>query len=274
MRTIATLVTWVSAASFSLAATAAPSDPKRAAAELIDKGNRLMQVGDYDAALAYYRAAHGIYPAPKIYFNMAEASRELGKPVEAAAYFERFVNDAGVDQTSPFYKEANRRLSELLEKLGTVSITSPNEGTAVFVDGRTVGNVPIKELRLVPGQHDIVLEKPGFARKTLTLTVEAGMNRTFDVVLRSLAPDTTLRLAAPPSPPPDTEVGSLDNATLANKPPDVGNRSLTSRWWFWTLVAGGVAIAGATAIAISAGGEDFRLEGSLGPSSTSDWDPL
>jgi hypothetical protein len=52
-----------------------------------------------------------------------------------------------------------------------VAIESDPPGADVSVDGAFVGNTPLPDFRLTPGQHDIELRKPGFATWVRRLTV-------------------------------------------------------------------------------------------------------
>lgn len=52
-----------------------------------------------------------------------------------------------------------------------VAIDSEPSGADVSIDGAFVGNTPLPEFRLTPGQHEIELKKSGFATWTRRITV-------------------------------------------------------------------------------------------------------
>ncbi|HET6281768.1 MAG TPA: hypothetical protein VFH73_12400 [Polyangia bacterium] len=52
---------------------AAPApDPKRQARDAMAKGSALFRRGDYQGALLRFNEAQGLYPSPKIYFNLGQ----------------------------------------------------------------------------------------------------------------------------------------------------------------------------------------------------------
>ena len=282
------VVMFVAAAFIPSFASAEPQS-KNTARSLIKEGNRLMDAGDYRAALARYQAAYDIFPTPKIFFNLAAANRELEQYVDAANYYEQFLLQSGVGKDSPLRKAAERQLPKILEKLATVTIHANILGATVFLDGKEAGRAPIEKLRVTPGTHQLILEQAGYERKTLSFVVRARQHEAVDVELRTLAP----LLVGPAEPPPPLVSSGVDTASGVDKTSSVDvaegvsavgiliddeptNESVTSKWWFWTLlVAGAAAVAGGTALAVSASkGGDFMLEGTLGGSSVSDWERL
>ena len=78
-----------------LAQAASPpvADPqyKAAGKGLLKEGTVFYERGDFAAALGKFEAAYGIYPSPKLQFNIAQANRDLGRPVDALAAFEKFL---------------------------------------------------------------------------------------------------------------------------------------------------------------------------------------
>jgi hypothetical protein len=87
-------------------------------------------------------------------------------------------------------------------------ITSPVEGAAVAVDGKSLGNVPA-EAPMKPGQHRIALSRDGYDSAETSVVLIAGERKDVDI-------------------------------------PMAVHDSITKKWWFWTgigvvLVAGGIA---------------------------------
>ena len=87
-------------------------------------------------------------------------------------------------------------------------ITSPISGAAVFIDGKSIGNVPA-ETPMKPGQHRVALTRDGYDAAETNVVLIAGERKDVDIPM-----------------------GIHD--------------SITKKWWFWTgigviLVAGGIA---------------------------------
>ncbi|MEQ9501731.1 MAG: PEGA domain-containing protein [Deltaproteobacteria bacterium] len=259
------LALFVSTASTQVLAARPPS-PKRTASALINEGNKLMRKRDYRAALARYRAAHELYPTPKIFFNMAEASIELGELVQAAEYYERFIAESGVRKRSKLRRAAKRRLKRLGKKLSTVDVSQRAVGATVFIDGTKVGTAPLSGHRVLAGTHEVVLDKAGYLTRTIQLECPAGEHAAVDVALEVRAPPPPPVAVTPPAPPPPPPP-----IVSAPVEPEV-DEPVTSKWWFWTAVVGAVAAGGVATALVVTRSDDFALDGDLGVSSTAEWE--
>lgn len=263
-----TLALFVSTAATQVLAARPPS-PKRTASALINEGNKLMRKRDYRAALARYRAAHELYPTPKIFFNMAEASIELGELVQAAEYYERFIAESGVRKRSKLRRAAKRRLKRLGKKLSRIDVSQRAVGATVFIDGTKVGTAPLSGHRVVAGTHEVVLDKAGFLTRTIQLECPAGERVAVDEALEARAPPPPPVAVAPPPPaPPPPPPPQIVAAPVE---PEV-DEPLTSKWWFWTAVVGAVAAGGVATALVVTRSDDFALDADLGVSSTADWE--
>ena len=77
-----------------LAQSATPAretENKAKAKVLVAEGSVLYKRGDYVGALESFEAAYAAFPSPKLWFNIGQANRDLGRPVEALSAFEKFV---------------------------------------------------------------------------------------------------------------------------------------------------------------------------------------
>ncbi len=247
---------------------ARPPSPKRTASALINEGNKLMRKRDYRAALARYRAAHELYPTPKIFFNMAEASIELGELVQAAEYYERFIAESGVRKRSKLRRAAKRRLKRLGRKLSTIEVSQRAVGATVFIDGTKVGTAPLSGHRVLAGPHQVVLDKAGYLTRTIELECPAGERVPVDVELEVRAPPPPPVAVAPPPPAPPPPPPQIVAAPVEHEV----DEPLTSKWWFWTAVVGAVAAGGVATALVVTRSDDFALDADLGVSSTADWE--
>src|SRR5688572_9978782 len=159
---------------------------------------------------------------------MAEAHRELLNLVEALELYERFLVESGVSKKSPLRAESIKAIAELEKRIGRLTIEGGALGAEVFVDGQPAGRVPLKRMRLLPGFHQLVIQKDA-ASKKLEIEVKRGEEVMVDATLGSPPPPP----AAPPIAPPI--------AAVTAPPPEEEGSVLTS-WWFWTLIGGAVAV--------------------------------
>lgn len=157
-------------------APASVSESDRArAVELFQKGNRALDGGDYRGALALFQQAYGIFPSPKLLFNMAQAFNELGRLVEAVEAYERFVREFRKAENPQLFSLAHKRIFALQGQIATIRLETNVVGAAVMVDGKTFGETPVvRPLRFLPGHHAIVVAKAGYERQVLQRKLDAG----------------------------------------------------------------------------------------------------
>ena len=78
-----------------LAQASSPSggaQDKAKAKGLLSEGSAIYKKGDYAGALEKFEAAYAAYRSPKLWFNIGQANRDLGRPVEALDAFEKFLS--------------------------------------------------------------------------------------------------------------------------------------------------------------------------------------
>src|SRR5262245_64846875 len=117
------------------AAAAAGGGAKSEAQALLSQSADLYDRGDYEAALEKFSAAYRIFPSPKLWFNIGQANRDLGRPVEAVEAFDRFLRDA-TDAPAGTVTEARQSAAELKKKLGRIEIDCATDGAEITVDGK------------------------------------------------------------------------------------------------------------------------------------------
>jgi hypothetical protein len=123
--------------------------------------------------------------------------------------------------------------AELFAFAGVVFVTSNVEGAVVRVNDRPFGETPILERELIAGEHDLLVESPGYLSTRQSLRILAGER--YDLRI-DLVPD-------PAFAPPDRPSASMDG--------------LWRRWWVWAAV-GAVVTGGG--VAILAGGGTRTVE--------------
>jgi hypothetical protein len=254
--------------------------PKDQAQLLLKEGSALYKAANFAGALQKFQAAYAIYPSPKLQFNIAQADRELGRPVEAVEAFETFLVQAP-DSPPELIAEARQSLSELKPRLAQVRVDVLG-GALVSVDDRALGVSPIARIIWVtPGRHRITVKHPSYLPASVDVTVSAGEIRTAAPrLLRAgeapvaAAPPATAPVAAAPAPtapppvvtttatggPPDSSI----SATPAPAAPKGGGLA-HKPWYFWaaatatTLFTVGAVVAG-----LSANSKFSGLENSCG----------
>jgi hypothetical protein len=221
-------------------ASAPPEDPKAKtqAQALLREGTAAYGHGDYATALDRFTAAFRIYPSPKLWFNIGQANRDLGRPVEAVAAFDRFLREAEGAPPETI-AEARRSAAELKTKLGQIRINT-NDGAEITVDGKQVGSAPLGEMVwTTPGRHQVAVQQEGFAPAIEDVMVTTGQVTALEIQLSPI----DLRPA-----------GSGADAALVGAG-DAGAEPtpVYRRPWFWIAVGAVVAAGAVTAIVLASG---------------------
>ncbi|WP_428265183.1 PEGA domain-containing protein [Haliangium sp.] len=84
---------------------------------------------------------------------------------------------------------------EQAKDVGVVKVVSPVPEAAVFVDGERLGNAP-QERELAPGEHYVVVTKPGYKKFEEKINIEVGQSITISAELRAVG---ALRVLSTPS---------------------------------------------------------------------------
>jgi len=149
------------------------------------------------------------------------------------------VKDSGVTE-----------MMAVLEPLAAVvSFSSDVVGVEVFVDGKSYGPVPVNDVLLAPGNHQLRGKKDGYEEQNQSMPVKAGQDY---AVRLSLKPAQVAKVDRPERPknlepkhtsPPDN--GAMSSAVAEREHDEGGGTPLYGQWYFW---------AGAGAVAAGAAG--------------------
>lgn len=93
-------------------ATAGDGEGKAAARAHYETATRLYQLGEFDEALAEYKAAYVSKPDPAFLFNVGQCHRKLGRIDDAIAAYQGFLKRAEADDPSRAQVEAILRRTQ------------------------------------------------------------------------------------------------------------------------------------------------------------------
>ncbi len=237
-----------------LAQTAAQSSSPEAKARaqvLLKEGTKLYYRGSPAEALERFKQAYAEFASPKLFFNIGQASRDIGRPIEAIESFERFlaeVKDAAPELTA----EAKKSVADLKAKVGGLFIECTTTGAEIDVDGKSVGLAPLtNSVRVTPGNHQVTARQSTGELAMEDVNVRAGTVET--VVLWPRAVVAPLAVT-PPSAPAVVQTRSAQAWPTAEA--DRG-------WWLgrkWTWVAAGSAVVFTGAAAIFGARMESRFD--------------
>ncbi len=225
-------------------ASATPVQRAQAQARF-SSGKELFGKKEFEGALSEFRASVDIVESPNTRLQIARTLRAMGKFVAAYAELGKTLAEAKeLGAQDPRYQRAYdaavQERTELQPLLGFVALTvqNPSDQTRVLVAGEEIQRAAWTEpVPVYGGKADIVVETPGHAPVSNTVTVAAGAQASLTVDAQSGAPEGAVA-QAPPAPPP-----------APPPPPPESNRLEGLRPWAY--VAGGVAVAGLATFAIS-----------------------
>jgi tetratricopeptide (TPR) repeat protein len=206
-----------------------PDDPaaRALAKQLRDHGVEAMNRRDFAEASDDFQRAYELFPSPNLLFNLGVALDQEGHVPEALEAFESFVEEsAGPEPEALAY--ARDRVAALSGNVARLQLSMSPADALVTVDARYLRGAHPRGIIVMPGQHVVAGEKPGFANGAICVTLTAGESRPISLSLRPL--DKPLA-ALPP----------VTAAAATATPPKP--RRLYRRWWLWT--AAGAVVAGA-----------------------------
>lgn len=184
-RIIASACFGIAVAAVSLAALAGPNgappqdspvdgDPNKARREWMNKGNAEYVQKHWEAARDYYLKSWDMKHHYTIAANLADVEMKLGHYAEAVGYL-KYVLGNIPDSKPDDRKVAEEQLLECKNHLTVVRVATDVTDATVYVDGRNVGQTPLREeLLLEPGKHVISVTKPGYGNRTETLSAEGN----------------------------------------------------------------------------------------------------
>ena len=183
---------------------AAAAEPARAvaasdaAAPIAARGTKSFRQGDFAKALVDFEEAVTLVERgegaesllPVLRFNLARCLEELGRPREAIAAFERYLEAPDSDTARA---RATERIAELERRFMARLTVECKPGPArLQVNGHAVGNCGEPITRLEPGVVEVVARRKDdlVARQTFTLTagIETRATLTFGARIRVEAP--------------------------------------------------------------------------------------
>jgi hypothetical protein len=127
-----------------------------------------------------------VWPAAPFFLFMHGKDVTIPKGTEITAYIS---GDFNLDRAKFGSKLANGTPpaggGPSNDALSTVEMKSAPDGADISVDGKFVGNTP-SNVRLVPGDHKVTIEKSGFKPWERTVTLGPGATVTISPTLEQL----------------------------------------------------------------------------------------
>src|SRR6185312_6853641 len=112
--------------------------------------------GEYEAARAAFLEAYALKQHPAVLLNLAQSCLKSGHYLDAAKYFQKYLNDPQGDKKA----DASKGLADARAKLGRLDVSAP-PGSDVTVDSDSVGKTPLNEaVDVEAGNHTVRVRLP------------------------------------------------------------------------------------------------------------------
>ncbi len=171
----------------------APEDDRQKARGLFLMGNGEFERDRFADAARYYRDALALWEHPAIHFNLAVCLINLDQPVQALAHLRQALERSAETLGGDFRTQAQTYAKLLEGRLARLQIRCVQAGVDVTLDGKHLLRCPATtEQHLIPGEHQIVAEKPGYVPLTRSLDLRAGESTRELVELRPPKASTRL----------------------------------------------------------------------------------
>jgi hypothetical protein len=141
--------------------------------ELLSSAAEAFQAERYGEALAQFKSAHSQSEDTRILYNMGRCYEELNQVSLAIDAFQEFLAGQGPQEMK---KKALSRLKALqaIPATGSIHVKGNPKGAAVFVDGESVGTLPLVIEKLEVGTYAVVVKAEGYQVFESQVVVTAG----------------------------------------------------------------------------------------------------
>jgi hypothetical protein len=174
---------WILAASLPQTSLWAQQPSPREQARLeFERGVQKAQEGDLDGAVAAFEAAYAASPHYSVLFNLAQAYAALGKAVEAASAFERYLTLAEHRIPEARRAEVGALLALQRRRIGWLKVQVEPAGAELRINGQRIPDTD-RTIALTVGQYGVAVTREGFAPFVEQVQVTAATTRELTVRL-------------------------------------------------------------------------------------------
>ena len=166
------------------------ADPNKARREWMNRGNAEYGQRHWEAARADYLKSWDIKHHYTIAANLADVEMKLRHYAEAVGYL-KYVLANIPDSKLSDRKAAEEQLLECRKHLTVLHVATDVSDATVYVDGRNVGQTPLREELLVePGKHVLSVTKPGYANREEELSLQGSQAEAI-ITLEKMEPQSS-----------------------------------------------------------------------------------
>jgi hypothetical protein len=236
----------LTAGALALAAPAGAQSPEeiKVGRQIATEAFQAYQKNEFDKAVAMFKQARELYPSANVLRLLGYSELGLEHWEAALEALEAALDSKIGPLSKDDRKEVQDQLAKAMAHIGTITVTSKVAGAKLAVDGGEPRALPLaKPLRLLEGQHKLVVTAPEHLDATSDLKVEGG--KTIEVALEPAEKPKPKPVVLPPPPPPKPERKEwVPNQRLvglgaagAGVALGVGALITTTQWVHWKSLA-------------------------------------
>ena len=154
-------------------AASAESSSSELAATHFQLGLDHAKTGEINEAATEFEAAYNASPNFAVLYNLGRTYAALGRAVDAANAFARYLSDGGSAIDPRRRKEVQASIALNEQRIGQATIDTDPASAEVQVDGKVVATTG-HSIRLAVGDHVLIANAAGYRSLTRTFTVQHG----------------------------------------------------------------------------------------------------
>ena len=162
--------------------------PVARAAQHFERGEKLYEQGQFEAAVREFLDANRLAPRSATVFNIARCYENLGNSSEALAYYGILLK---MTREPTRRAEIQRRMALIRSRLSVgVLVTTEPPGASITVDARPLAEAQQTPavVKLSPGPHVLQLRRDGSRLAVARVEVQVGRQEKVAVTLQPLQP--------------------------------------------------------------------------------------
>lgn len=155
------------------------------ATRLLEEGTRLFaEEADWEGARAHYERSFALVPSWRPLSGLALVYQSQGRLVDALETYERLRRDFAADLSAENLRTVQRRIDDLLQRVGHLRLRVADPGARIVVDGREIpASAAPRDVRVDPGGHVVTATLDEHLPFTRRVDVPAGATVTVEVDL-------------------------------------------------------------------------------------------
>jgi hypothetical protein len=138
------------------------------------QGVALYNDGNFNAALAEFEAANKLHKSAAVLYNIGLTEKSLFRYNEAIDALTQYLNEEK-RLTSERRLEVRQLITEMKALLAPATITVEPDGATITLDGRAIGQSPIKPYGIAAGNHTLEVTLEGYRPVKRDIMISAGV---------------------------------------------------------------------------------------------------